>query len=247
MQNQEIQDYIVGEIQRYNLTILSTQLVQLTKHDMMNIWDFIQRDEVSKKIIEFYISNVELKLILIEGENAFKNVLKIKKSTRKLYAKTFFLNCVHAPNNSEEYQKDMRAILEHDKTIHNQGIVDTMSRFVKFSKLKKQDFDECAKDIFDIMVNADSEYHSTPKEAFSERFILCLKSRSTHELVYAAAAILEYVPNLSLTDAYLNCFYVEAKEDVPLLASDSIDTLQPILESLQGVAIETFIYDNHLD
>ncbi|NMA32091.1 MAG: nucleoside-diphosphate kinase [Candidatus Methanofastidiosa archaeon] len=244
MENDQIQQHIYNSLKACNLSIKSKKEIVLKEEDVTALWEFTIRDPVCKKILQLYLTNKALQLILIEGENALSKVCKIKSETRKIYAKTFFANCLHAPKSDQEYTRDIYFIFEGKRRELKPILIYDTSKFSKFSKLKKEDFHKCANEIYMITEKNDFLIPAVKKVLSDERHLLYLHNDKIHELVYVAAAIYEFIPKLTLSEAYLICICVEIKGKALLMCSDNKGSLEEIYNLLLETGITVSLAEN---
>ena len=82
-----------------------------------------------------------------------QKICKIKSETRKLYAKSFFLNCLHAPKNKQEYDRDINYLFYGTSSKAKTELIGDTSRFLKFHKLDDNYYCQCADQIYSYYKN----------------------------------------------------------------------------------------------
>lgn len=236
MENQEIRTYVYTYILNNGLTIIESKTVYLTEKDVELIWDFTSRDLVSKCILSDYLTNRTLDLIRVAGEEAISIVSRLKNDVREKYSRSFYENCIHAPKNEAEYMRDM-AVFEGrqlPKMQQSPLIYDT-SRFQKYFKLSYTEKILEARKLYAVTKGINLVKTLFEK---TKKYCLTLHNDDVHELVYVAAAIYEYVPGITLCDAYLKCVIVEVNSVACLYESDEIHLLNRMHDQLTTAGLK---------
>ena len=218
MENNEICEYVYTFLGENNLHIIDNRIVNLRDSDIEYIWDFTKRDPLSKNILIKYMTGIPLDLIQIEGKNAISAIVILKKEVRKKFSKSFYENCIHAPKNVSEYRRDWALFTgKRQLNDHKIPLIYDTSRFERYTNLNEKVISSAARELITL-----TKGHSFDKSVWrkKKKYSLILQDDDIHELVYVAAAIYEYIPGITLCEAYLKCIVVEIYASVQLYESD---------------------------
>lgn len=229
MKSKIMQSFIYNKLDMENLKVIEKKEILMKREAVTALWDFTLRDVVCKTILENYIGEQLLTLLIIEGDEALQKTCKIKAEIRKQYAKTFFINCIHAPKNENEYKKDMHYLFHKIRGEIGSSLIYDTSLFSRYSKLKTEKLKQCANELFLIMEH-DNFFISPP--IIAGKFNLYLYNDNVHEMVYVAAALFEFIPGITLTKAYLFCIYVEINGRTPVMALNNKEEIDYVYSSL---------------
>lgn len=244
MSDVRIQQYIFYSLDKYNLSIISKTFISLKPDDITTLWEFTLRDPICKRILELHLTNKVLHLMVVEGEDALSKVCKIKLETRKLYAKSFFSNCLHAPKNKQEYNRDINYLFYGTCSKIKTELIGDTSKFLKFHKLDDNDYCQCADQIYAYYKNNPMPMSSIENNTSDKKYLLYLHDDTIHELVYVVAAIYEFVPGLTVFDSYLICMLAELRETTLLMCSNDNKNIEKIFNQLLKAGIKVSICEN---
>lgn len=241
MSDIQIQQYIFYSLEKYNLSITSKMDISLKPDDITTLWEFTLRDPICKRILQLHLTNKVLQLMFVEGEDALSKVCKIKLETRKLYAKSFFSNCLHAPKNEQEYNRDINYLFYGICSKIETGLIGDTSKFSKFHKLDDNYYCQCADQIYAYYENNSMLMPSIENNTLDKKYLLYLHDDTIHELVYVVAAIYEFVPGLTLFDSYLICMLAELRKNTLLMCSNDNKIIEKVLNQLLTAGIKVSI------
>lgn len=241
MSDVQIQQYIFCSLEKYNLSITSKMDIVLKPDDITTLWEFTLRDPICKRILQLHLTNKILQLILVEGVDALSKICKIKSETRKLYAKSFFLNCLHAPKNKQEYDRDINYLFYGTSSKAKTELIGDTSRFLKFHKLDDNYYCQCADQIYSYYKYNSMLMPLIENDTLDKQFFLYLHDDVIHELVYVVAAIYEFVPGFTLFDSYLICMIAELRGTTLLMCSNDKKIIKEVYNQLLDAGIKVSI------
>lgn len=240
MKSKVVRDCIYAMLEFENLNIVERKYIRLKPDAVTALWDFTLRDEVARMILQKYMRNQQLTFLNIEGEDAIEKVCKIKREIRTQYAKSFFLNCIHAPKNEEEYVKDINFLFNGVRGEIKQPLIYDTSSFSNFLKLEKEEFEQCADEIIHMTESDDFNFFAPVHSKNDDFYFLNLKNDNMHEMKYVVAALFDSMANLTLTQAYLICICVEIRGNTLIMSSNDKEKIESTYKSLYeaGLVVE---------
>lgn len=233
MKNEYIRSSVLEELEKMELHIYDQKEINIDEESICVLWDFTCRDRISKYAMKIFFENSRLLLLQIEGEDAIEKVHQLKKQIRKKYAVNFYCNCFHAPRTKEEYIHDIAYILHKQRMKSPKTpLIADISCFTKSSCLKETQMEEYAKELFTRINHNGIESMVESQESSKKNYCVYMVNDDKHELVYAAAAICEFVPDVSLTDAYLLSMATDLFGRIIIYSSDNKKRVEEIGEKL---------------
>lgn len=234
---------IIEEVRGYlnynKLKIIKEMSLKLTSDNIQNIWEFTKQDVISRKILNKYIRDRKLLLIVLEGEDAIKKINILKKIIRRKYAVNFLQNCIHAPRTQEEYEKDIDIFSGGVKNykIKNRLIYDT-GEFEKFEKLLKNNekMNENIDKIYSIIINKNIDTYLDINNHIC-KYKLYLHNDSIHELIYIVGALYNFLPKISLVEAYLMAISAEQNSKCLIMSAHQKTTVGAVYCKLREVGV----------
>ncbi len=234
-----IQDYVTEELMKLNLCVEKQIDYEVDEECICVLWEFTCRDDISKYAMKCFYKDYRLLLLLIHGENAIQKVHQLKKRTRNCYAINFYCNCFHAPRNKEEFVHDISYLLQKKvlespkKTL----IYDTLC-FDKYTELSANQKMRSAKEVFDRVRNDGISKIIRKQKKQKKLHSIYIYNDDIHELVYVAAALYEFVPGLSISDAYLLAMGIDMMGVVLLYSSDNNNKTKEIGKELVDIGLK---------
>lgn len=204
MENIDIILKIKELINKEKLKIIFEKEVVLDRNDIIALWGYLISDYIIFSIMVKRFSGKKLIVYNITGEDAINKVHNIKRYVRANYAKNSIDNCLHAPRNEYEYNKDSYILNRKsgEPLIDYSMDIYTLERY---SKLKLCELTECSKKVEKMLrVNEDLEL----KYYNSGKYHLYLYDDDIHLPGEVAGLIYEGLKKLSLEECYMICIWV---------------------------------------
>ena len=239
MEDSTIQDVVYDRLEQLELKIESEELVSIDEETVCMLWDFTQRDEISRHAMMHFFNKKKLKLLQIYGEEAIEKVNELKKNVRKEYSRNFYCNCFHAPRNKKEYVHDIAYLINKDKlrTPKNTLICDVKG-FKKYNAFDKDEIRENAVELFERINNDGISQTIQSRQKGKSDCNIYLINDDDHELVYAGVALYEYIPNIRISEAYMLAMGADLYGDVLVYSDKSKQNTKKIYNSLNEAGLK---------
>ena len=222
-----------------NLEIFGTSRFVINRNQIMGIW--------SHRCFEPFIYNVMIKayegkeffLWKINGVDAFKICMDVKRKLRQKYALSFINNCIHCPKDTKEYESNLQAIDEVEVYKPSEEY-NNLEKTIKNTKrsISFDEFDKCCADFVDV---DDTVY----KKIFinDKKYEIVLRRDNIHWMTEYAMCLYDNMPDISLKEAYIYAYTVVEYEDVPIFVSSDVSEINKMKDSLKSTWLKLYVFE----
>lgn len=234
---------IVEMVNKESLRVESTHKVILTKNDIIALWGYLLSDYIMFNIMTDRFTRKELVLYVIEGENALDKVHSIKCFIRNEYALNALDNCLHAPRDIYEFNKDIYVL---NKAEIYDTIADPINIYAlnRYSQLTLKDLTESSHKICN-MLNANEDMEN--KYSNFGRYRLYLYDDNDHLPGDVAGVLYEILGELSLEECYMICIWVGNKGKICIVSDNDYGRVSRVQKFLSQFMLKTEIIENVKD
>lgn len=216
---------LMMECQKNGLEYLGFQEKKLTDKQVIALWEnSCCGDYVLRKMLIKYYFQKKVRIIFVRGINVYEKAHRIKHLIRDRYAVDWYKNCVHSPDNAEEYQRDV-SILNNDGIFSVSddylNAYDKLTRkYVEYLEANAQSFFEA----IDLYLSIDEKWYFEKEREFKEQYrnVLRISNATPNKTVtYFMARIHEALIKSTIQDELLSTEGLFMFGDVSVCGADS--------------------------
>lgn len=218
------------EMNRYfsfaKLRIVEMFHVQLCDDSVARLWKTETADPVHRKLLVEYLTNTCLPVVLLNGTNAIKHGVKLKRHIRELYATSHYANCIHTPVTQQEFDNDFAILQGRSNSVKIATIYGVdQNRFRRYSDLSDADFSLC-KNNLRKMLHQDNMLAEYVRVLQLEQYgwMVVLNRGSINPISYDVACIFCHYEQFSIEQSYFAFMSADWLGEYPLLISERLDT-----------------------
>lgn len=211
-----------------SLEIFDTFRFVINSNQIMGIWSHRCFDPFIHNVMIKAYEGKEFLLWKINGADALKICMDVKRKIRQKYALSFINNCIHCPKDTKEYRSNLQAIDEVNVYKPSEEY-DKLEKTLKNTKrlISFEDFDKCCTDFVDVD-------ETVYKRVFinDKKYEIVLHIDNIHWMTEYAMCLYDNMPDISLKEAYIYAYTVVEYEDVPIFASSDLSEINKMMDSL---------------
>lgn len=242
----EIFDEVRSLIFAKGLKVSKLYQIKLCKDDISDLWPRCTDDYVSFQLLCHYLSNQNLLVVEVEGKEAIKKGLEIKKEIRKKYAVCRYANCLHTPSSIDEYYRTIRVFKakKSSETVTkfpetNISDLDSLTTIFPTERL-----DECALNVWKLIKDATKDDLCNRWGRDTAKYTLLLFDDNVNTLSSVAANLYMYFQELSLEEIYISIICTDTFGKAILFEHNDINVLKHKLSLMQRHSLRGGIREN---
>jgi len=243
LKNQNIMKCVHNEIAKQNLAIETSFIVNLNEEQVDYMWHQKVYDFVSNYLIKKYMTSQPLLVYVFNDEEAINKTALIKKEVRRLYQRSRYANCIHAPS-SEEECKSQYLCLE-GKYSNATLMKPSLSVLIKFSELHIDRLKECAEHIYTEILDMNFKTKYDDFIVNSKKFYLLWEWDYNYTLLWFNEIISILYESFrkycySIEDVYFIAFGAEQLGSYPVFCCDNYEEILIMHQNLRlkGLTID---------
>lgn len=210
---------VYNNIEKEGLDILFLFVTKLNNQMITKLWPKYIKSPITKSILENYLENRNVEVIILSGIDTIKKTTKIKRKIRSVYSKGAFANVLHSPDSHEVYTQ-LKILLKIEPS-HNDNY--SMNYVSGLWGETKKFSDEYIKNIINKLwhrdLGIDFSYLSNEIENFDEGLYLINDNNNSFD--YVVSCIYDIFHNLYLWDlnkVILIALFVDKEGKYPLIS-----------------------------
>lgn len=234
--NKMILANLLMECQKSGLEYINFQEMILTDKQVIALWEnSCCTDYVLRKILIKYYFRKKVRILFIRGIDVYEKAYKIKHFIRDKYAVDWYKNCIHSPDNAEEYRREVK-VLNNDcffpVSDNYLSAYDILTRkYVEYLKAN----DERFSDAIDLYLSIDKKWYFNREKMLKEKYqnLLAICSTSTDKTItYTMARIHEAIKKSTIQEELFSTEGMFMFGDVTVCGTNSFNEAEELYRNL---------------